>query len=242
MPPPPIKCAGAPQKIAYLADDHFRSRGIRDKTRIVYAAGTPVIFSVKEFAKTLDEVIARKGIETMFSHKLVEIRPGERKAVFEQMESGEEVVLDYDMIHITPPQGPPDFVKQQPARERGRLGQRRQAHAPAPRLSERLLARRRLELPDLEDGCGRAQGDARARQQPPRHDARRRQFELQELRRLRGMPAHHRLRQARVRGVRLRPQAAPSFPFDTTKERWSMYQVKRYGLPMLYWNLMTKGR
>ena len=41
MPPPPIKCAGAPQKIAYLADDHFRRRGIRDRTRIVYAAGTP---------------------------------------------------------------------------------------------------------------------------------------------------------------------------------------------------------
>jgi sulfide:quinone oxidoreductase len=33
----------------------------------------------------------------------------------------------------------------------------------------------------------------------------------------------------------------PSFPFDTTKERWSMYLVKRYGLAMLYWHAMTKG-
>ena len=35
---------------------------------------------------------------------------------------------------------------------------------------------------------------------------------------------------------------APSFPFDTTKERWSMYQLKRYGLPALYWRGMLKGR
>ncbi len=34
----------------------------------------------------------------------------------------------------------------------------------------------------------------------------------------------------------------PSFPFDTTKERWSMYQLKRYGLPSLYWRVMLKGR
>jgi sulfide:quinone oxidoreductase len=67
MPPPPIKCAGAPQKIMYLADDYFRKTGVRDRSRVIYASGTPGIFSVKEFAKTLNEVIARKGIETCSS-------------------------------------------------------------------------------------------------------------------------------------------------------------------------------
>ena len=43
MPPPPIKCAGAPQKIAYLAGDDFRRRGVRDRSRIVYATGTPTM-------------------------------------------------------------------------------------------------------------------------------------------------------------------------------------------------------
>jgi len=37
-------------------------------------------------------------------------------------------------------------------------------------------------------------------------------------------------------------QPTPSFPFDTTKERWSMYQFKRYGLPALYWRGMLTGR
>ena len=35
MPAGPIKCAGAPQKIAYLAADWWRSQGVLDKTRII---------------------------------------------------------------------------------------------------------------------------------------------------------------------------------------------------------------
>jgi len=34
----------------------------------------------------------------------------------------------------------------------------------------------------------------------------------------------------------------PSFPMDQTKERWSMYFLKKYGLPWMYWNLMLRGR
>lgn len=35
---------------------------------------------------------------------------------------------------------------------------------------------------------------------------------------------------------------APSIPFiDTTKERYDMWLLKKYGLPFIYWNLMLKG-
>ncbi len=34
----------------------------------------------------------------------------------------------------------------------------------------------------------------------------------------------------------------PSFPFDTTKERRSMYLLKKYVLPWMYWNLMLRGK
>ena len=33
-----------------------------------------------------------------------------------------------------------------------------------------------------------------------------------------------------------------SFPFDQGKERYSMYLLKRYVLPQLYWQGMLKGR
>ncbi len=242
MPPPPIKCAGAPQKIAYLADDHFRRRGIRDKTRIVYAAGTPVIFSVKEFAKTLDKVIARKGIETMFSHKLVEIRGAEHKAVFEQMGTGEQVERDYDMIHITPPQGPPDFVKQSPlANEAGwvNVDNHTLQHPDFPNVfslgdasslpTSKTGAAVRKETPVLVDNLLKTmRGDDASTFK--RYDG------------YAGCPlvtGYGKLVFAEF-DYDLKP--TPSFPFDTTKERWSMYQVKRYGLPLLYWRAMVKGR
>ena len=33
----------------------------------------------------------------------------------------------------------------------------------------------------------------------------------------------------------------PSFPFNTAKERYSMWLLKKYLLPWLYWNKMMKG-
>jgi sulfide:quinone oxidoreductase len=35
---------------------------------------------------------------------------------------------------------------------------------------------------------------------------------------------------------------AESFPIDQGKERYSMYLVKKYLLPRLYWYFMLKGR
>ena len=33
-----------------------------------------------------------------------------------------------------------------------------------------------------------------------------------------------------------------TFPFDQSKERRSMYLLKKYGLPALYWHGMLRGR
>ncbi len=37
-------------------------------------------------------------------------------------------------------------------------------------------------------------------------------------------------------------QPVESFPFDQSKERYSMYALKAYGLPRMYWHGMLKGR
>jgi sulfide:quinone oxidoreductase len=34
----------------------------------------------------------------------------------------------------------------------------------------------------------------------------------------------------------------PSFPLEPTKERYSMWLLKKYGLPYLYWNRMLQGK
>lgn len=73
QPATPIKCGGAPQKIMYLADEHFEKIGVRKKTDIVFATPGSVIFGVKPIAKTLMEVINRKDINIRYHHKLVEV-------------------------------------------------------------------------------------------------------------------------------------------------------------------------
>ena len=38
FPSTPVKCAGAPQKIMYLADDHLRRVGVRSRSKVTWAS------------------------------------------------------------------------------------------------------------------------------------------------------------------------------------------------------------
>lgn len=88
QPTTPIKCGGAPQKIMYLAESHFRKSGVREKTDVVFATGGTVIFGVKEIAKTLMEVVDRKDVNLRFHHKLISV-DGEKQIAWYQM--GKEI-------------------------------------------------------------------------------------------------------------------------------------------------------
>jgi sulfide:quinone oxidoreductase len=241
MPPPPIKCAGAPQKIMYLADDYFRRSGVRDRTRIIYAAGTPGIFSVKEFAVTLNKVIERKGIETMYKVNLVAIDPDQRKAVFESLDGDGRTEVHYDMIHITPPQGPPDVVKNSPLADAAGWVNVDKYTLQHPEFPNVFSLGDASSLPTSKTG-------AAIRKEAPVlvHNllATMRGQPSSEFKRYDGyascplVTGYGKLVLAEF-DYDLRP--TPSFPFDTTKERRSMYLLKRYGLPFLYWHGMLKG-
>lgn len=117
QPPMPIKCAGAPQKIMYLAADRFRKKGILDKFSIEFCNAGPAMFGIPFFAKALMKVVADYGIKTHFSHNLVAIDGPAKTATFETTDSAgnkQEVTKKFDMIHVTPPQSAPDFIKKSP--------------------------------------------------------------------------------------------------------------------------------
>lgn len=117
QPPMPIKCAGAPQKIMYLAADRFRKKGILDKFNIEFCNAGPAMFGVPFFAKALVDVIKDYGITTNFNSNLVAISGKTKTATFEQKDADGKVTTvkkKYDMIHVTPPQSAPDFIKESP--------------------------------------------------------------------------------------------------------------------------------
>ncbi|CAH1790317.1 unnamed protein product [Owenia fusiformis] len=114
FPNSPIKCAGAPQKIMYLADYHFRKMGKRDKANILYNTSLPVIFGVKKYADALLEVVKDKGITTNFRTCLTEIKHDSKEAVFQNLDTGDNQTVKYEMLHAVPPMSCPDVLKKHP--------------------------------------------------------------------------------------------------------------------------------
>ncbi len=117
QPPMPIKCAGAPQKIMYLAADRFRRQKKLDQIDIQFFNAGPGMFGVPLFAAELKKVAAGYGIEPKFGHTLVEVDGENKRATFEVANGKgkpKRVIQSFDMLHVSPPQSAPDFIKQSP--------------------------------------------------------------------------------------------------------------------------------
>ena len=71
FPASPIKCAGAPQKIMYLAEEAWRKRGV--KADIQYRSSLAVIFGVKKYADALWEVCKERNINVNLRQHLIEV-------------------------------------------------------------------------------------------------------------------------------------------------------------------------
>lgn len=235
-----IKCGGAPQKICYLADDYFRKSGVRDKTHVIFASGSNSIFAVERYRNVLEGVIKRKEIDTRFNHSLVAISADTKDAIFRNIETGEEVSIHYDMIHVTPPMGPPDFISKSPlADEKGWVDVDKYTLQHV-RYSNVFALGDSSNLPTSKTA-------AAIRKQSP-----------VLVRNLRSLIAGKPLT-AKYDGYTSCPlvtgygkmvlaefdydkNPAETFPFSQAKERWSMWLLKKYVLPVLYWKGMLKGR
>jgi sulfide:quinone oxidoreductase len=240
MPNTAVKCGGAPQKIMYLADDHFRKSGVREKSKVVFASAQASIFAVEKYRNTLQEVIARKQIETRFKLNLVEIRSATKEAIFEHVETREPTVVPYDMLHVTPPMSSPDVIKRSPLANSGGWVDVDKFTLRHPKFANVFALGDCSGLPTSKTG-------AAIRKQAP-------VVVENLLAAVEGKPLA-----AKYDGYTSCPvvtgygrlvlaefdyEGKPSetFPFDQSKERLSMYLLKAYALPRLYWGAMLRGR
>lgn len=117
MPPPPIKCAGAPQKVMYLADHIFRNHGVRNKTEILFATAGKAMFGVPVFAAALDRLVKEKDIHPKFSHKMVAVDADKKEALFDVTEPDGRVsrqAIHFDLLHVVPPMSAHKFISESP--------------------------------------------------------------------------------------------------------------------------------
>ncbi|BAH43808.1 conserved hypothetical protein [Brevibacillus brevis NBRC 100599] len=235
----PVKCGGAPQKIMYLADDYFRKLHVRNESAIIFASAKGSIFDVPTYATTLNKVIRRKNIETRYKHNLLEVRADTKEAVFENLDTKEQVVWKYDMLHVTPPMKAPDFIANSALADTGGWVD----VDPFTLLHKRFPTIFGIgdctNLPTSKTG-------AAIRKQAP-------VVEKNLLALINGNPltakydgytscplvtGYNKLVLAEF-DYNLKP--CETFPFDQSKERFSMYLMKKELLPILYWNGMLKG-
>ena len=239
MPNTAVKCGGAPQKIMYLADDHFRKSGVRDKSNVIFASGQGSLFAVEKYRKTLEKVAARKSIDIRIKHNLVEIKPDQKEAIFEHLDTKERVTIPFDMIHVTPPMSAPDLIKSSKlANATGWVDVDKYT----------LQHPKFLNVFPIGDcsGLPTSKTGAAIRKQAP-------VLVKNLISAIQGEPL-----EAKYDGYTSCPlvtgygklvlaefdyegKPAETFPFDQSKERLSMYLLKAYALPRLYWYGMLRG-
>lgn len=94
FPNSPVKCPGAPQKILYIAEHYLRKTKKRANAKLYYNTSLPVLFGVKHYADALWKVVEKRGINVNTRTNLVEVLPGGRQAVFENLDTQQKTTVD----------------------------------------------------------------------------------------------------------------------------------------------------
>lgn len=267
QPATPIKCGGAPQKVMHLASDTWRKKGILDDINVIYPTPGSVIFGVKDFAKTLNKVLQRYDVQTRFFYKLTKIDPekkelhyvytkanenkcivNEDKDIKEKLEGEAHIIMPYDMVHLAPPQSAPDFIKESPLAVENNPGgwidvdKHTLQHN---KYSNIFALGDAANLPTAKTG-------AAVRKQAPVvveniltlmdknviSDASYSGYSSCPI-----VTGYGKMMLAEFKYDNVRDSDPLISKFvDTTKENYSMWLLKKYGLPYLYWNQMMKGK
>jgi sulfide:quinone oxidoreductase len=245
LPDTPVKCAGAAQKVMYLADDYFKSKsGVGVNSRIIFCTPKHRLFGIPTYERTLNQLVHRRGIEVRFGWNLKSLRSADQVAVFEVCDAeGNRATheLPFALLHVVPPMTAPDVVTRSPL-----AGMSAGGWAAAdpftlqhPRWPNVFSVGDVAELPTSKT-AGAARGEAFV-------------AAANLLAYLDGKPL-----QAHYDGYTVCPlitgygnvmlaefdytqKPVSSFLVDPSKERWSMWLLKRWLLPWLYWNRMLPG-
>jgi sulfide:quinone oxidoreductase len=239
----PVKCGGAPHKIMYMAADYFRKHRILDKSNIQYWSGAAKLFAVPQYEKTLLEVCKRGNIKLNFMERLDEIDGPNKRAKFVGIgENNKDVEtwVEFDMIHVTPPQSAPDFIKNSPLANAGGWVD----------VDKNTLQHvKYANIFSLGDASGlpTSKTGAAIRKQAPVVVANvlsliEKQAFGASYTGYTSCPLLTGYGKLVLAEFDYNNQPMETFPFDQRKERWSMYMLKKEILPRMYWGQILTGK
>lgn len=239
QPAAPFKCAGAPQKILYLAADHWRRHQQPAEIDFYNAGGA--MFGVPLFSAELDKVMAYYGAHAHTGHTLVAVDGAARQAYFETKVDGQtqRKTVAFDLLHVVPPQSSLGFIRDSLLADAAGWVE----------VDKYTLQHLRYEnVFSLGDACSAptSKTAAAAKNQVP--------VVVSNL--LRAIDGHG--EQSRYDGYASCPLVTsrgkvmlaefcydgvvtPSFPLDPRVPRRMYWWLKKYLLPRLYWDVILRG-
>ncbi|NXO34412.1 SQOR protein, partial [Locustella ochotensis] len=240
FPNTPVKCAGAPQKIMYLSDAYLRKTGKRSKADIMFNTSLGVIFGVKKYADALLEVIKDRNLAVNYKRNLIEVRADKQEAVFENLDKpGETEIYQYEMLHVTPPMGPPAVLLNSPVSdENGWLDVDKETlqHKKYPNVfgigdCTNLPTSKTAAAVAAQSGVLDKTISLVMKNEMP----------VKKYDGYTSCPLVTGYNKVILAEFDYNAQPLETFPIDQSKERTTMYHMKADMMPLLYWNALLKG-
>ncbi len=101
----PHKCPPSPNEAAFLVDDYFRERGIRDKVKITFLTPYPRPYPAEPMSKVVEPRFRERGIEVVSFFNVESVDPAKREIFSLEGES-----LSYDLLLMVPPHRGADVI------------------------------------------------------------------------------------------------------------------------------------
>ncbi|NXH39701.1 SQOR protein, partial [Dicaeum eximium] len=240
FPNTPVKCAGAPQKIMYLSDAYFRKTGKRSKANIMFNTSLGVIFAVKKYADALLEIIKDRNLAVNYKRNLIEVRADKQEAVFENLDKpGVTEIHQYEMLHVTPPMGPPAVLVNSPVSDEGgwvdvdkeTLQHRKYANVFGIGDCTNLPTSKTAAAVAAQSGVLDKTISLVMKKKMP----------VKKYDGYTSCPLITGYNKLILAEFDYEGQPLETFPIDQSKERTTMYHMKADMMPLLYWHALLKG-
>ncbi len=101
----PHKCPPSPNEAAFMLDEFFQKRGIRDKVKIKFLTPYPRPYPAEKISKVVEPMFQEKGIEVSTFFNVDSVDPAERKIY-----SLEGEAFHYDLLIAIPPHHGADVI------------------------------------------------------------------------------------------------------------------------------------
>ncbi|XP_070923014.1 sulfide:quinone oxidoreductase, mitochondrial isoform X2 [Macaca nemestrina] len=219
---------------------HYEKTGKRSKANIIFNTSLGAIFGVKKYADALQEIIRERNLTVNYKQNLIEVRADKQEAVFENLDKpGETQVISYEMLHVTPPMGPPDVLKTSPVADAAGwvdVDKETLQHKRYPNVfgigdCTNLPTSKTAAAVAAQSGILDRTISLIMKNQTPtkKYDG------------YTSCPLVTGYNRVILAEFDYKAEPLETFPFDQSKERLSMYVMKADLMPFLYWNMMLRG-